>query len=53
MDSKGVGLGLYVIKQLMTRMDGKISVESVVGEGTTFTLEFPAAAKGAERRVHV
>jgi signal transduction histidine kinase len=49
MDSKGVGLGLYVIKQLMTRMDGKISVESVVGEGTTFTLEFPAQTKGALR----
>ncbi len=40
MDSKGVGLGLYVIKQLMTRMNGNISVKSKVGKGTTFYLSF-------------
>jgi signal transduction histidine kinase len=40
MDSEGVGLGLYVIKQLMLRMGGNISVESKMGEGTTFSLKF-------------
>jgi len=44
-DSKGVGLGLYIIKQLMMRMGGNISVDSKVGEGTTFYLRFNKAAK--------
>jgi signal transduction histidine kinase len=43
MDSEGVGLGLYVIKQLMLRMGGNISVESKMGEGTTFSLKFSKA----------
>jgi len=39
-DSEGVGLGLYVIKQLMLRMGGNISVKSTMGKGTTFYLSF-------------
>lgn len=39
-DSEGVGLGLYVIKQLMLRMGGNISVKSIAGKGTTFYLSF-------------
>ncbi len=42
-DTKGVGLGLYVVKQLMVRMDGSVSVESEVGKGTTFRLVFARA----------
>jgi polar amino acid transport system substrate-binding protein len=40
MDSKGVGLGLYIIRQLMLRMRGNVTVESEVGKGTTFKLVF-------------
>ena len=40
LNEKGVGLGLYVIKQLMLRMGGNISVESEPGAGATFTLNF-------------
>jgi signal transduction histidine kinase len=43
MDEKGVGLGLYVIKQLMLRMDGNIEVESKPGEGATFKLDLKKA----------
>ncbi len=44
MDSTGVGLGLYVIKQLIMRMDGSILVESKIGAGTTFRVRFNKAA---------
>ncbi len=38
----GTGLGLYISHTLMQREGGKIQVESVVGEGTTFTINLPA-----------
>ncbi|MCQ9206783.1 MAG: ATP-binding protein [Omnitrophica bacterium] len=42
---KGTGLGLFIVRQVVERNGGKISVKSKVGEGTTFLLEFPAAVK--------
>lgn len=38
---KGYGIGLYVAKQLLLRMNGDITFESIVGRGTTFTLHLP------------
>ena len=38
---KGSGLGLSIAHQLVEKMNGTISVESVQGKGTTFTLLFP------------
>lgn len=37
----GTGLGLYITKQAVELHDGIILCESQVGEGTTFTVEFP------------
>ncbi len=37
---KGTGLGLYNIKNVITRMNGSIGVDSHIGRGSTFTLTF-------------
>ena len=40
-DSKGSGLGLYIVKGAVEKLEGKIGVSSVLGEGTIFTIEIP------------
>lgn len=37
----GSGLGLILIKEFVEKHNGKISIDSVVGKGSTFTLFFP------------
>jgi two-component system NtrC family sensor kinase len=39
---KGMGLGLSVIWGIIDNHGGTISVQSTVGEGTTFTVRLPA-----------
>jgi signal transduction histidine kinase len=40
-DVSGVGLGLYLARNVMERMGGRISVDSEVGRGSTFKLHLP------------
>ncbi len=40
--SGGSGLGLAIVMNMVERNQGTITMESVLGEGTTFTLTFPA-----------
>ena len=40
-DVSGVGLGLYLGRNVMEQMGGRISVVSEVGRGSTFTLHLP------------
>jgi two-component system phosphate regulon sensor histidine kinase PhoR len=39
----GTGLGLYISRELVRRMDGRLEVSSAPGEGATFVLELPRA----------
>jgi len=41
---KGTGLGLFIVRQVVEKNGGRIFLKSTkVGEGTTFTVEFPPA----------
>ena len=42
----GFGIGLYVTKQLVDRMDGELSFASEEGSGTEFTLRLPLFPDG-------
>jgi PAS domain S-box-containing protein len=37
----GTGLGLYICRELARRMDGRVSVRSREGEGSTFVVDLP------------
>jgi PAS domain S-box-containing protein len=43
----GTGLGLYICRELVRRMDGRLSVTSREGEGSTFLVELPLVASQA------
>jgi signal transduction histidine kinase len=45
-DVSGVGLGLYLGRNVMEQMGGRITVESEVGRGSTFTLQLPVWREG-------
>jgi signal transduction histidine kinase len=43
----GFGLGLAAVRELVDRYGGKLSLESSVGIGTTFSIDFPIANEPA------
>lgn len=44
----GVGLGLYIVRQLLNLLGGSVTVESVVGKGSTFRVWLPINARSGE-----
>jgi polar amino acid transport system substrate-binding protein len=43
---EGLGLGLYITRSIVEEHGGRIEVESLLGEGTTFTVWLPAGENG-------
>jgi signal transduction histidine kinase len=49
--SQGSGLGLYIVKELVEKMNGEISVKSEFGVGSEFEIIFPKVAREIIMRV--
>lgn len=44
-----LGIGLYLVKEFVAMQQGRVEVESVVGQGTTFRMIFPFMQEGSKR----
>ena len=47
--TQGMGLGLSIVRECMDATGGTVAVESVAGQGTTFTLEVARRIRGPPR----
>ena len=43
----GTGLGLYIVREIVTAHRGQVTAESTEGRGTTFTLVLPRHSNAA------
>lgn len=49
--SQGAGLGLYIVKQIVDKLEGEINVHSEVGVGTSFRLLLPNLVNAEKKLV--
>jgi signal transduction histidine kinase len=48
--STGSGIGLYIVREVITLLSGKIEVSSIDGTGTTFRLFIPRTNTSGESK---
>ncbi|NNF07221.1 MAG: HAMP domain-containing protein [Candidatus Eisenbacteria bacterium] len=46
----GIGLGLSIVRRLVSDFEGRIDIESRIGDGATFVIDFPADAHRAKNQ---
>jgi signal transduction histidine kinase len=46
---KGLGLGLYIVRNIVNQLGGSLAVKSAPGLGATFTVELPLCAESSMR----
>lgn len=39
--NKGSGIGLYLVKEMITKLGGEIGINSTIGKGSVFTIKLP------------
>jgi signal transduction histidine kinase len=43
----GTGLGLYIVQEIVAAHGGQVTVQSVEGQGTTFTITMPVVSESS------
>lgn len=44
-EQQGLGLGLFIVRQIVRRLGGRMNIHSVSGQGTAFVISLPAYAE--------
>jgi signal transduction histidine kinase len=51
--SSGTGLGLYIVKEIVQKMGGTISLSSSLGEGTSVHLSLPSEKSEIKKEIPI